>query len=71
MSKEGMTFETLLAATIEKARKIRDEAGPGPEMRSMALVITNLETAALWFCEYRAQLHLGENALADWLLEIS
>ena len=68
---EEASFEALLAQVIERARTTRDECDRGAvEARSAALVVTNLETAALWWCEYRASLHLGANALTDWLLEI-
>lgn len=67
------TFEALLAEAIERARFIRDDAfaagGGKVEARSAALTVTHLETAALWHCNYRAQLDLGEAALLDWLLE--
>lgn len=73
-SVSGTSFEALLAEVIERARTMRDEAsssgGGAVEGRSIALALTHLETAALWYCNYRAQLHLGENALTDWLLEI-
>jgi hypothetical protein len=62
------TFERLLAECIERSRRARDET-QGPESRSLALVVTNLEQAALWHCNGRAMLHLGDNALIDWLLE--
>lgn len=63
------SFGRLLVEVIERARAMHKEA-EGVEARSAALVVTNLEQAALWHCEYRASLHLGENSLTDWLLEI-
>jgi hypothetical protein len=65
-----LPLASLLAAAIERARADRDSA-EARDKRELALVVTNLEQAALWLCESRARAHLGEQALLDWLLEIS
>jgi hypothetical protein len=65
-----LPLASLLAASIERARADRDSADPR-DKRELALVVTNLEQAGLWLCESRAREHLGEQALLDWLLEIS
>lgn len=59
-----------LARAIEEAKKERNPRSVHPEQRSLSLAVTNMEQAGLWLCEYRAQCHLGEDALLDWLREV-
>lgn len=63
------SYERLLAEVIERARQLRDDAN-SRDKRELALVVTNLEQAALWHCQHRAMAHLGDQALLDWLLEV-
>jgi hypothetical protein len=71
--KDVRTLEALLAATLVAARARRDEpnrvGGPVVSKRALALVVTNIEQAALWLCEHNAREHSGEDALLDWLLQ--
>lgn len=65
-----LSLEELIARAIEAARTKRDEADP-QDKRELALVVTHLETSALWLCQYKALGHLGDDALLDWLREIA
>lgn len=61
---DELTLEELLAQSIEAARKRRDESS---DKREMSLVVTKLEEAALWLCEWKAREHNGDNSITDWL----
>lgn len=58
-----------IAQAIEQATTLRDDPDVG-DKRELALVVTNLEQAGLWLCQWRAREHLGDQALLDWLREV-
>jgi hypothetical protein len=59
-------LDATLAQAITEARDLLANEDAG-DKRQLALVVTKLEEAALWLCEWKAREHLGDQALLDWL----